>query len=234
MNLAVQLYSNAPSNPLSVPGVWPANVVELGDGTTLPDGTYQLMTLDDFINYKSIYQSTYDTWYLAYMASLPANQAAALNVSVSSLPAAQPFATPTYRNKHDAVPAPVTCPDNTATAIDYQIAATEYTYGGEIIVQGAEFGDWLSAEIYDKDSIIPSFARSALCEAWPSVAKYIIKKYLPVEEAGETVSAIIDTRPLIAQIPAGLYLRVTYNAIAATDAPDRKAIVNYFLLKALP
>lgn len=66
MNLAVRLWSDMPSNPESIPGVWPAEVHELGEGTTLPTpGTWQLMTLDSFNAYKASHQSTYDAWKLA-------------------------------------------------------------------------------------------------------------------------------------------------------------------------
>jgi hypothetical protein len=153
-------------------------------------------------------------------------------VTLTALPPAQPFASSTYRNKHDGSPE-VSCPDNAATIIDFQLTAARGCYGGELIVLGAQFGDWISAEVYDTNSIVPTQVRSALCEAWPSVAKYIIKKYMPVDGVSHTVSVGIDTRPLIASVNAGLFLRITYNAVAAAGAPTRLAAANYFLVASL-
>lgn len=47
MNLAVKFYSQVP-NPNNFPGIWPAEVRELGDSTKLPDGDWSLMTKDEY------------------------------------------------------------------------------------------------------------------------------------------------------------------------------------------
>jgi hypothetical protein len=162
-------------------------------------------------------------------AYIAANTAVAevKQVSVTTMPAPAPFATPTYRTKDDAIPEPITCSVNAPTIIDYQLTSPKSTYGGELIVSGSVLGDWVSAEVYDKDSVIPSGYRAATCEAWPSVQKYIPRRYINPEEG----SLEIDTRPLIALIPAGLYLRVTYNAI--NSGGDRTVALNYFFVQKL-
>ena len=71
-NLAVKLY-NADSNPLNIPGIWPSQVLDIGDSTILPDNTWLLMTTQEYESYKSINKPAYDAWYLNYMASLPVN-----------------------------------------------------------------------------------------------------------------------------------------------------------------
>jgi hypothetical protein len=139
------------------------------------------------------------------------------------------FAKATHRTKLYATSAPVDCAADGATVIDYVLAQELWMYGGEIIVEGAKFGDWVSAEIYDVNSIIPEPYRPALCEAWPSVATYIIKRFIR-PEANSSVIAI-DTRPLIAKVTAGLALRVTYNATSETGT--RKVVINYFSAKKL-
>lgn len=63
MNLAVRLWSDMSSNPENVPGVWPAEVRELGTETTLPTpGEWQLMTVESYNAYRASHQDTYDAW----------------------------------------------------------------------------------------------------------------------------------------------------------------------------
>ena len=225
MNLAVQLYSNAPSNPLGIPGVWPASVIELGDSTTLPDGSYQLMTDDELATYRSTHQSAYDAWYFPWLSSQPANIPKPTQVEITAQP---PFAQPTYRTKRDGA-AWIDCPAGTVTPLDFVLTEERYVSGGEVIFKGAQEGDYVMAEVFDLNSVIPSPYRAALCEAWPSVAKYIVKLYLkPTTDYG---AFTIDTYPLNAKVSAGLSLRVSYGASAA--AGTRRMTVNYHLTKAL-
>jgi len=84
--------------------------------------------------------------------------------------------------------------------------------GGELLVDNYEFGDWICASVYDKDGVIPVEDRSSLCESWPVVAQYILKKWVPPYESTYG-KVIIDTRPLNAKIAAGLYLAIGYHAI---------------------
>lgn len=61
MNLAVKLYRDA-ANPRNIPGDWPAEVIELGDKTELPDGPWMLMTIEQYTAYKAERQSAYTAW----------------------------------------------------------------------------------------------------------------------------------------------------------------------------
>jgi hypothetical protein len=158
------------------------------------------------------------------------------SVAVVSEPDPPPFATPTYRTKRSAVAALTSVAANTSEVIDFQMTAERYVSGGEILVENAELGDYVTAEVYDADSVIPSPYRAALCEAWPSVATYIEKSFITVQTPGSvTAGAItvktVDTYPLNAKITAGLYLRVTYFAV--NSGLTRRVAVNYHLTKKL-
>lgn len=68
MNLAVKMYGNLESNPQNLPGLWPAEVIELGDSTDLPNNTYVLMTVEELQAYKANHVSDYNTWKSQYPA----------------------------------------------------------------------------------------------------------------------------------------------------------------------
>lgn len=138
-----------------------------------------------------------------------------------------PFAKPDYRTKRDATDEWVTVEPSEIVNIDFYLTEERYVTGGEIIFLNAKKGDWLSAEVTDVDSVIPAPYRAALCESHPTVAKYLIKKWLKPGDGSFT----IDTYPLNAKITAGLYLRVTYHATA--DTGDRDVAINYHLTKKL-
>lgn len=139
-----------------------------------------------------------------------------------------PFAEPTYRTCRDKTPDLETLEQGEIKTIDFQITAERYLNGGSIVYKNAQIGDWISAEVYDKDGVIPAPYRAALCEAWPMVAKYIIGQWVnPGEGAIE-----VNTYPLNAKLSAGLYLRVTYYA-AGAGLLSRSVGVNYFLTKKL-
>lgn len=140
----------------------------------------------------------------------------------------QPFAIPAYRTKRDASEW-VDCDADSTTIIDYQLTAERYVTGGEIIYKDAKKGDYITAEVYDADGVIPAQYRAALCEAHPSVASYIIKKQLKPCTGYDSFE--INTYPLNAKINAGLYLRVSYVATAETGT--REVVVNYSLTKKL-
>lgn len=145
-----------------------------------------------------------------------------------------PFSEPTFRTKHVKLANAVEIANNTSENIDYQLTEERWATGGTIIVQNAQFGDWISASIVDKDAIIPEPYRPALCEAWPICAEYMLGQYLELYDSNSTLyKQGIDTRPLAAKISAGLYLRVTYNAANISLGPTRKVYVNYFLAKKL-
>jgi hypothetical protein len=234
MSLAVKFYSQV-ANPLNIPGVWPAESVDIGNGAA-PDNTYTVMSFQEFLDYKAVHQAAYDAWYFSYMASLPINQAPIQPVELSTLPEGQPFANPTYRTKRNAIADIATVNPGSSTDIDFAITTERYVQGGEIVIENAEFGDWIEAAVEDPTGLIPSGYRALLCEAWPVVAKYIDKAYIPVQtpgsmQAGSITVFSIDTYPLNAKISAGLILCITYHAISSGST--RRVAVNYHLTKKL-
>ena len=149
------------------------------------------------------------------------------HVNIDSQP---PFAEPTHRTKFTAAASIATVAADDTEHIDYQVTAERHVYGGSLIVKNAEVGDAISACIYDKDSVIPSAYRSALCEDWPTVATYIEKHFVPANGTCNTYDEIC-TYPLNAKITAGLYMRITYTSTSEGSA--RKVGVNYKMVKEL-
>lgn len=146
-----------------------------------------------------------------------------VSLPVSELP---PYARPDYRTKMDSTPDIIDVEPNTESHIDYKLTEERYVSGGEIVITGAVMGDHVSASIYDKDSVIPTAYRTALCENHPIVAEYIKKMW--IDPNGKN---IIDTRPLNAKITANLYLRITLHTV--NSGSTRKVGINYFLTKKL-
>lgn len=58
--LDILTYAQVP-NPRSVPGVWPADCVEIDDAQPVTPGRTR-MTLAQFATYKATHQAAYDTW----------------------------------------------------------------------------------------------------------------------------------------------------------------------------
>jgi len=140
-----------------------------------------------------------------------------------------PFAAPTFRTKKDATDAKQTCDPNALKEIDYKMLEERYVSGGGILIVNAQPGDYLTASVYDKDGVIPEAYRPALCEAWPIVAEYLPKQWVPA--TSDKVYQYINTYPLNAKITPGLYLRITYHAVDEGIARD--IYVNYDLTKRL-
>jgi hypothetical protein len=141
-----------------------------------------------------------------------------------------PFAQPTYRTKRNATSSLITVPVGGSASIDFQLTAERYVSGGMILAQGAEFGDYATASVYDKDGVIPAPYRAALCENHPIIAQYIEKEWIKVKNS-DIAQHEINTYPLNAKISAGLYLRITY--FATNAGSDRLIAVNYYLTKKL-
>ena len=137
----------------------------------------------------------------------------------------EPFAKPTFRTKRNATTSIVSCALNTSTVIDFDLTEERYVAGGMLLIENYEFGDYVTAEVNDKNGVIPEAYRAALCEAHPTVAKYIEKEW--VSGANHSIS----TMPLNAKITAGLCLRVTYHATNSGSA--RNVLINYDLTKKL-
>lgn len=148
-----------------------------------------------------------------------------------SPPQLNPFADPTYRTKRDTSDW-ISCANNATTTIDFLITEERYVSGGQLIYYNTQEGDYITAEVYDKDGVIPEAYRAVLCEAWPSVGKYILKQMLrPGPSIYQTYE--MSTYPLNAKVPAGLYLRISYVSANVALAGSRKACVNYHLTKKL-
>ena len=61
MNLAVLTYQHV-DNPKGIPNAWPAEVIELGNDTSLPGVNWVLMSTSEYLSYIAQYQGQYDTW----------------------------------------------------------------------------------------------------------------------------------------------------------------------------
>lgn len=155
---------------------------------------------------------------------IPEEQQQLVEVSIKETP---PFAKPDFRTKRNATAGWVNCEPGTTSNIDHVLQEDLYVCGGELIVDNAKKGDFVSAEVFDYFSGIPQEYRSTLCENWPTVAKYIIKQW--VQPGTSTI--VINTYPLNARVTAGLSLRVTYNT--SQESGTRSVAVNYYLAKKL-
>lgn len=212
-----------------IPDNWPVETYPY-EGT-VPAG-FEHMEDADYDLLKANTQAAYDAWIASKVQTV---QAPTQQVTVAALPEPLPFAQPTYRTKRDATDI-LTIAKNTSAVMDFLLTEERYISGGELVVENAEFGDYITASVYDVDSVIPAPYRAALCEAWPVVATYLIKRYISVRTPGSVVAGsvsenTINTYPLNARITAGIYLRFTYFAVDA--GLTRRCIVNYHLTKKL-
>jgi hypothetical protein len=155
-------------------------------------------------------------------------------VEVSRLPQPQPFAEPIYRTKHNKKNGATVIPNGNAVAIDYVLTEELYVSGGTIVVKNPQYGDWISAQVYDSLGVIPEAIRAQVCENWPVVSDYILGQYLELYDSNSIwFKQGVDTRPLVAKVSAGLSLRLTYHAANVSGAADREVLVNYFLNRKL-
>ncbi len=145
------------------------------------------------------------------------------DVEVKKTPDPAPFAAPSFRTKRAATASLITIQPNSSENIDYTLLEERYVHGGQMILVGAQIGDYVEAMIVDTLGIIPEAYRAAVCENYPIVATYIIKEWVLAEVH------TIDTYPLNAKISAGLTLRVKYHA--AASGTDRQVGVTYYLTK---
>jgi hypothetical protein len=155
---------------------------------------------------------------------------------ITSQPDPAPFALPTFRTKRNATASHITVASNSDEEIQFLLTSERYVSGGDLIVENAEFGDYITAEVEDIDGVIPEAYRAALCEAWPVVSSYIEKEYVRVAtpgsvQAGSVTTHSINTYPLNAKITAGLYLCIHYYAV--NSGLSRRLVVNYHLTKKL-
>jgi len=175
-------------------------------------------------------QTDFETNYKSY-----ANKPVVDAVEITKQAEPQPFAVPTYRTKMNATSGTVTVAPGTDSDIQFLMSAERYVTGGSIVVQNAQMGDYIVAEVEDNDGVIPSPYRTALCEAWPIVSTYIEKRFIEINGDttidGNTTTMKINTYPLTAKIPAGIYLCVHYYAV--NSGYNRVLAINYDLTKKL-
>ena len=236
MNLAVKLYSAETTNLKNVPSTWPSQVLELGESTSLPDDTWVLMTIEEYTIYRSIHQPSYDAWYLSYIAALPSHTPSPETVIITSAPDPAPFAQPTYRTKRNATTNLVSIAAGDNSDVAFVLTSERYVNGGCLIVENAEIGDYIVAEVEDVNGVIPAPYRTALCENYPVVSTYIEKEFVRVMtpgtvQAGAITVHEINTSPLNAKISANLCLCVHYYAV--NSGLTRRLAINYHLTKKL-
>lgn len=231
---ALKLYESEP-NPTNAPGKWPKEVTEIQFDWEAPEGTI-IKTKPEYDAYLAQYRPQYDAWYVSYLASLPANQPIVQQLVIEKMPDPSPFASPTHRTKHDATGELLTIEPGSSGEMDFLLTQERYVSGGSLVIENAEFGDYVIACVEDKNSLIPAPYRSSLCENWPIVATYIEKEFIEVTRPGSinlgsvTVHRI-DTAPLNAKISAGLVLCVKY--YATNVGSNRRLAANYHLTKKL-
>ena len=149
-----------------------------------------------------------------------------LPIFVQPLP---PFAEPSYRTKRNKTASLTVVTPGASSVVDFVLAQERYVSGGCIIIQNAQMGDYVIAEVYDLYSGIPVAYRAAMCENWPVIVRYVEGEWIaanPSITGGVTVHEI-STHPLNAKITAGLSLRLTYHAV--NTGVDRAFGVNYYL-----
>lgn len=119
----------------------------------------------------------------------------------------QPFSQSTSKLDADATDLQTVEP-NTVAFSDKLVSSNRRTHGGEIIYQGWQFGDWIDIQIVHPVA---------------GVVNQYVKKIILCGSGFHT----LDTRPLAAFIPAGLYIRVNYHAVATGST--RSFFVNFHL-----
>lgn len=158
------------------------------------------------------------------------------SVIITSQPDPAPFAQPTYRTKRAATTNLVSIAVGDNSDVAFVLTSERYVNGGCLIVENAEIGDYIVAEVEDVNGVIPAPYRAALCENYPVVSTYIEKEFVRVMTPGTVQSGAItvheiNTAPLNAKISANLCLCVHYYAV--NSGLTRRLAINYHLTKKL-
>ena len=217
-----------------IPADWPVEIYPYED--PLLDG-FERITDEDLALLGANNQASYDAWLQALRPiQQVTNPTQEVVVKSGNLTAAitapldnNPFAVPTYRTKYNATSNWIAVEPDSSAPNDFLLTAERYIAGGQLLVQNATMGDYVTAEVIDRDCVIPLQYRVALCENYPTVALYIERWW--INPTAEFITVDLDTAPLNAKISAGLYLRVTYHASAA--GTTRQLAINYKLTKKL-
>lgn len=62
MNIAVLKYQYVSDKPAGIPDEWPAETIELGEGTTLPGQDWVLMTVEELATHIAAYKAAHDSY----------------------------------------------------------------------------------------------------------------------------------------------------------------------------
>jgi len=89
------------------------------------------------------------------------------HVSVDEQP---PFAKPDFRTKYSATSSKQTVAVNSSQMIDFELVAERYVSGGEIIIKNAQFGDYVTASVVDKNGLY--------APAGTVLANYVVKQWV--------------------------------------------------------
>ena len=217
-----------------IPQAWPIEMYPFND--VVPGGFIEISD-EDLTTLKVNNQAAYDAWLQSLRPIVQVtNPTQEVVVKSGTLTAAismpidnNPFAVPTYRTKYNAISSWIDVAPEATVSSDFLLTSERYVTGGQLLVQNASKGDYLTAEVIDVDGVIPSPYRSALCENYPTVALYVEKWW--VNPTSEFIEINLDAMPLNAKISAGLYLRLTYYAVSI--GTTRSLAVNYRLTKKL-
>lgn len=108
-----------------------------------------------------------------------------------------------------------TATKNTTTDFDFKIESTSICLnGGQIIYQNANWGDYVTAQVVDKDGVY--------APAGTVLNEYIIKRYLLPANGKEMVCLEYGSI-----VPINAYLRLKYTSTSATTDVD--VAINYYL-----
>lgn len=111
-----------------------------------------------------------------------------------------------------------TATQNTTTDIDFKVTDEGvYVQGGQLLFQNAAWGDYITAQVVDKDNVTGLGAGTVLAE-------YIHKRYV-LPARGESELEV----PYAGKVPKDTYLRIKYTSVSASTDVD--VAVNYRLHK---
>lgn len=132
------------------------------------------------------------------------------------------MAVPDLRNKLDYNEEGVIGTATKDSTTDHDMKITDdniFITGGEILFKDAEWGDYIVAQVVDKDNVLGGGAGVVLNE-------YIHKRYVHPDLKRSAVN--ID---YAGNVPKNLYLRIKYTSVGTTN--DVKVAINYHLHKVL-
>lgn len=109
-----------------------------------------------------------------------------------------------------------TATKNSTTNIDLKITGDKiYLNGGQFLYKDAVWGDYISAQIVDKDNVL-GYGTNAVLKT------YITKRYIHPSETNTSIELAY-----VGAVPKDVYLRIKYTSVGTTlDVP---VAVNYYL-----